>query len=878
MLKKEIVDFKGLFENDAIRLMKIYGKNVLKEKKRTPAILILLSQFKDVLVIILIIATIISAMLSEFVESIAIITVVLMNGIFGFMQEYKTEKTLEALKKLSAPYCKVMRNGDLKKIKAELVVPGDILVLEAGDRVAADCIILKAQGYSVDESMLTGESDSVLKEGLLKKHHVMEIGLEEIIKVVATLGKDKDKVSSYMGTLVLTGGCNAIVIDTGMNTEMGKIAKMIDEVETLENPLQRKLNNLGKLLAVGCVLICALVSTIGILRGEDVFDMLLSGISLAVASIPESLPAVVMVSLAVGVQRMLKRSALIKRLPAVETLGMANVICTDKTGTLTQNKMEIKNLYIYDREIRKDSNEWEKAFKSSENIINVKDGLDRAGVLQRFLCVSALCNNSNFDTGDSFEKALLNLIKDVQINPIELRNTMIREEEIPFSSEKKYMGVVVRGKDCKYLMVKGAPEIIMKKCTKVICGTEEILLSEGMKKRIQSQNDRLTSNAFRVIGFAMKKISGSLGSNVEELVTDMTFIALAGAYDPPREDVADAIEKCFILGIKPIMITGDHKNTAVAIAKETGIFRKGDEVITGEELENSGEIELCQRIDKVSVFARVSPRHKLKIVRLLKTRGAIVAMTGDGVNDAPAVKAADIGIAMGINGTDVTKEAASIVLLDDRFSSIMDAVIEGRIIYLNIRKAIMYLLSCNVGEVVTMFLGTILGFPVILLPIQILWVNLVTDGLPAIGLSCDIPDKNAVVRNKSYNTDNILHDGLLGTIFIRGIIMGILTLGVFVYFMAQTSSIDIARTNAFFTMILLQLVYAVECRGRRGKSARFMISVIMSFLLAMAVLFIPMFRNAFSLVIPKSYDWYIISSVSIISSAFAVIFRKIRNK
>jgi Ca2+-transporting ATPase len=872
---KDNYNIRGLAENEVAKRQKLFGKNIIREKRRTPAIIIFLSQFKDLLVIILIISIIISAIMGDIVEAIAILTVVLMNGIFGFLQEYKTEKTLEALKRLSAPFCKVLRDGKVSRIDAQGVVVGDILILESGDRVPADGVLLESDGISADESMLTGESKAVRKEGLLKSYKIKEVNVEDINKKLNDLGKEADKYKTYMGTLITDGAANAIVTSTGMKTQMGSIAKMLDEVENFSNPLQRKLNNLGKVIAVGCILICSVVSGIGILRGENILDMLLSGISLAVASIPESLPAVVMVSLAVGVQRMLKKNALIKKLPAVETLGMANIICTDKTGTLTQNKMDIKTLYVYDKEIKKEGESWGNTIKNLYQDLN-KNVIEKGDAFEKFLIISILCNKADTTMGDSFERALINMILQFDIDYNLVRNSYNIEKDIPFSSEKKYMAVVVKNNDGYYFLVKGAPEIILRKCTRIMMGNEEFVLSEGMKKRVLNNNDKLASNAYRVMAFAMKKIAADNINNTEALMMELSFVGLAGAWDPPRIDVAEAILKCHKSGIKPVMITGDHKNTAVAIGKETGIFCKGDNVITGEELDSLGDIDLAERIDKVSVFARVSPGHKLKIVRILKRKGAIVAMTGDGVNDAPAIKQADIGIAMGINGTDVTKEAASIVLLDDRFSSIMDAVIEGRIIYLNIRKAIMYLLTCNVGEVVTMLAGTILGFPVILLPIQILWVNLVTDGLPAIGLSCDIPDRRAIINKKSYNSDNLLHDGLLKTIFIRGIIMGIITLGVFIYFMEETANLELARTNAFLTMILLQLIYAIECRGRKGKSTRFMISVIISFLMAIIVIYIPVFQNAFSLLVPNISDWILIFSVSTFSSILAFICRKLK--
>ena len=877
---------KGLSSDEAFLLLKKNGKNDIKQRKKPKAIFLFLSQFKDTLVIILLFAIVASFIMGDIVESIAILIVVLINGMFGFFQEYKTEKTLDELKKLSAHFSKVIRDGAIITVKSEEIVVGDVLVLGAGDRVPADCVFIKAENYTLDESMLTGESEHIFKNGILNISENL-LTDEKIRKKIGEIDKFKEDNKGYMGSMILSGSALGYCLHTGMDTQMGKIAKLIDDVEFEGNTLQKKLNHLGKYIAIICLTICSIVTLMGIVRGMNVFDMLLAGISLAVASIPESLPAVVMVALAIGVGRMLKKNALIKKLPAVETLGVANIICSDKTGTLTENRMDVKALYVFDNEILD---------------IDMKNNKFK-NVLNSFFQICLLCNNAritdvskdNEDVnivkkikqkkkdkilpqfeGDSLEVSLLKSAIDVGIDVEEFRQGFVRKKEISFDSEKKYMGVVVTGKEGKFLLIKGAPEIVVKKCRFVKGLNGDDKLTDAKTKRILRQNDKWTLKAFRVIAFAYKRLDTfeNLG---DDGVNELTFVALAGITDPPRADVAPAIKKINECGIRTVMITGDHKNTATAIAKQIGLFKKNDEVLTGEELDCLKDKELLNRIDNSSVFARVTPSHKLKIVSLLKSKGYVVAMTGDGVNDAPAVKKADIGIAMGKNGTDVTREAASIILLDDKFSSISDAVIEGRIIYLNIRKAILYLLTCNVGEVVTMLFGSIIGFPVILLPIQILWVNLVTDGLPAIGLACDMPDEQNVLENKKYNSNNIFYDGLAKEILVRGFTKGFMVLGVFCFYMYTTFDLDISRSNAFLTMIIAQLIFALECRGFKGMSFKFFGWVGVSFILALGVLYVQIFRDSFSLVVPSFFDWCVMFGVCAgVSVFFHILKRKLK--
>ncbi|WP_043884253.1 cation-translocating P-type ATPase, partial [Caldanaerobacter subterraneus] len=731
------INFKGLTSQEAQKRLLKYGPNVLEEGRRVSPIQIFLNQFQDFMVMVLLAATLISALMGELADALTITVIVILNAILGFVQEYKTEKSLEALKKLAAPSAKVLRDGEEKEVEASQIVIDDVILLGAGDKVPADALLIEAHNLEVDESILTGESVPVHKEAPLNLNR--------------TAVESRNMV--YMGTVVTKGKGKAVVTATGMQTEMGKIAGMMKEIEGEETPLQKRLNKLGKVLVVLALFICGAVTVMGIIRGEPIYYMFLSGVSLAVAAIPEGLPAVVTISLAIGVQRMLKRNALIRKLPAVETLGCTNVICTDKTGTLTENKMTVTKVFC-DEEV------FDVRGKENEELIKKKN-ISRSA-LRKMLEIGALCNNVKVKKesikigrevleedkyiGDPTEAAIFSFSLKSGISQ-DFLNKIKRIEEIPFDSERKRMTVIVEIDGEKYAYTKGAPDVILELCSFKYVNGKEVPLTPFDKKRALDVNESFGKEALRVLAFAYKKLPSKSPIIAEFVERDLVFVGLEGMIDPPRKEVYDAVLKCKMAGIKPVMVTGDHKVTATAIAKELNILVEGERVITGKDLDEMTDKELEKTCTNVSVYARVTPKHKYRIVRALKNRGFTVAMTGDGVNDAPALKEADIGIAMGKGGTEVAKEASSMILLDDNFATIVAAVEEGRIIYDNIRKFIRFLLSCNFGEVLTMFFAALMSLKLPLVPIQILMVNLVTDGLPALALGLDPPEKD-IMRMK----------------------------------------------------------------------------------------------------------------------------------
>lgn len=865
----------GLSEKEAKKKLLEHGPNLLTEKKKISMIKLLLSQFKDIMVIILMASTAISAFMGEMTEAFTIIAIIVLNALLGFVQEFRTEKTMEALKGLTAPAAKVLRSGRHVSIPAEQIVPGDLIILDAGDRVPADAVILESSNVQADESLLTGESVPVEKFAVPPDSD-------------RDLGEEKNRV--YMGTSITGGRARALVTATGMNTEMGGIADLIQNIEEEQTPLQKRLVRLGKIIAVGCLAICAIVTAAGIMRGEDAFSMLLSGISLAVAAVPEGLPAIVTISLALGVQRMLKRKALIRRLPAVETLGCAGIVCSDKTGTLTQNKMSVRKIFAGDHPVDiKDGRGTRHAFFSYGKPVDpLKDQ-----VLGLALEIAAVCNNAglvsesskhdqtkwNF-TGDPTEGALMVASARAGLTPEVLASLYYRIDEIPFDSNRKCMSVVCSNQNNETLVfTKGAPDMLLKKCSSVRQAKGTTLLTRELERKISRVNDEMAQDALRVIAVAYKRLD-SLPYSRDELESDLTFIGLIGMLDPPRPEAAEAVVKCRLAGIKPVMITGDHKLTAVAIAKELNICTEGEKVLTGSELDEMDDKYLEKVAEGVSVYARVSPNHKLRIVRALKKSGNIVAMTGDGVNDAPAVKEADIGVAMGRSGTDVTREASSMTLLDDNFATIIAAIEEGRVIYDNIRKFIRYMLACNIGEVLTMFLGMLAGLPIPLLPIQILWINLVTDGLPAVALGFDPPDKDVMRRVPREADESIFSHGLSGTILSRGILIGVTTLTVYVTMIYYTADIGMARTGAFVTLVLTQLIHVFECKSEQRNIFRIPIfnnmylvfAVLCSLIMVLGVVYIPSLQIIFKTVPLGWNEWLIAAGLSFLVPMLASFF------
>ncbi|MGI5959435.1 MAG: calcium-translocating P-type ATPase, PMCA-type [Massiliimalia sp.] len=770
----------GLTSAQAEQKLKQYGKNVLKQRKKTNPLKIFLNQYRDILTIILLISTVVSIFLGEYVEAFAIAVIVLMNGIMGFLQEYKTEKTLEALKQMTAPTARVYRDGKWIRVAASDTVPGDVIRLETGDRIPADSVLMECQSMETDESILTGESQPVAKSPCEEMHRKNELNQADVV---------------YMGTTVVKGHGTAKIIATGMETQMGKIAHMLHEIQEEDTQLQKKLGQLGKYIAIGCLIVCCVVSAAGILRGEPALNMLITGLSLAVAAVPEGLPAIVTIALALAVGRMVKQHALVRKLHAVETLGCTTVICSDKTGTLTQNSMTAVEMFVDQKRIR----------------LGKHMTLAQESSAWKMAECALLCNNSMPQNGGWIgEPTEVALAKFAVCCGMDQKDAWKRLEENPFDSRKKYMSVTVEDSHGqRFLMMKGAFDVILEKCTYMRYGQENRLLSAEYRNQIQQANEQMAGQALRVIGFAMKPLTSGETASEEGLI----FLGLIGMIDPPRPEVKAAVEMCRKAGIKTVMITGDHKITACAIAKEIGIFRDQDRVLDGKELDAISQDELEQVIDKVTVFARVSPKHKLRIVTAFQKKGHVAAMTGDGVNDAPAVKQADIGVSMGKSGTDVTKEASDIVLLDDNFSTLVSAVKEGRVIYSNIRKFIRYLLSCNIGEVLTMFFGMLMGMPVILLPIQILLVNLVTDGLPAIALGLEPPEKDVMSRRPRKKNEGIFSDGLLSKIVFRGFFIGLSTLASFTTVYRMTGDLSAGRTAAYFTLVVTQLINVFECKS-----------------------------------------------------------------
>lgn len=840
-------EFQGLTSEQARKNQMRYGFNELAKGKRASPLKIFADQFKDVLTLTLIVAMGVSAFLGEYSDAVTVLIIVLVNGILGFVQEYKTEKSLEALNRLSAPMAVVIRDGEEVEIPSREVTVGDIIVLEAGDRICADCTLVESNSICTDESPLTGESVAVEKDTY-------------------------KNTALYMGTTVVSGRGVAKADVIGMGTKMGSIAHMLENTTSGETPLKKHLNKIGKELVIICAAVCVLIFIAGMFHGQSAFDMFMSAVSLAVAAIPEGLPAVVTVCLTVGVARMLKRNALVRKLPAVETLGCTNVICTDKTGTLTQNKMTVKKVYC-DKNIAD-------VDADGEFLINGRKLNPSANsVFLNLLTCGYMCNNSTYRngeiSGDPTEVAIYNLTEKSGVDKNYL-SRYSRISEIPFDSERKCMSVICTdGKGGKVAFVKGAADKIIDKCNR--CMTSNGVENFTNKMRVKEINNQMTGDAFRVLGFAYKTMTEA-DSNPEE---NLIFLGLQGMMDPPRPEAYDAVAKCYEAGITPVMITGDHKNTAKAIADELG-FRGSNVPITGDEIEKMNDDELADAVGKTNVFARVSPSDKLRIVRAFKRRKNIVAMTGDGVNDAPSLKEADIGIAMGKCGTDVAKQAADLVLLDDNFSTIISAVEEGRMIYGNIRKFIRYLLSCNLGEIIIMGAAAFCGMPMPLVPIQILWLNLVTDGLPALALGVDNPRGDIMKAKPRKEGESIFSKGLGGNIAMSGILIGGEALLAFSAARYIYGNLDVARTIAFATLIFAELIYSFECKSEQGSILSVNVldnlyllgAVALSAFLTMAVMYIPALAGIFQTIPLTSHQWGFVVLFGVLELIFNILFNR----
>ena len=843
---------KGLHGHEISARRNEWGRNLLI-KGRSPSLLgLFISQCGDFLVLVLLAATLISGLLGEYADALAIIIIVLLNAILGTVQEYRAERSLKALRDLAAPHASVLRDGSMQVISAEEIVPGDILAFEAGDRVCADIRLLNTQSLVMNEASLTGESVPVNKS-------VRPLG-----SIPPSLGDVNNMI--FSGTLVAGGRGRGVVVATGMNTQLGEIAHLIEHAGKELTPLQKRLGSLGRILVMICLCICSVVVLLGVLRGEPIYGMFMAGVSLAVAAIPEGLPAIVTVSLALGVQRMARRKAIVRRLPAVETLGSATVICSDKTGTLTQNCMVLREIYTRGTGyIREEGGPWK---KGGEPVIAAGEA-----PLAMALKIGLLCSNVFLQTegevggggGDPTEMALVEAAGFAGI-----RSVSRRLLEIPFTAERKMMTVVVKDRGLK-AMVKGAPEVILQRCAFIMDGKKIRSFAAGEKERILVRVEKMASTALRTLAVACRDLTEPELNDRERIEKNLVWVGLLGLEDPPRAEVFSAIRTCHKAGIKVVMVTGDHRSTAEAIGRRLNILKDGL-VLSGEELDQLSEQALYRIIEQVEIFTRVNPAHKLRVVRALKKRGHVVAMTGDGVNDAPAVKEADIGVAMGITGTEVTREAASLVLEDDNFASIVAAVEEGRNIHANVRKFIRFLLGCNTGEILTMFIAILIGLPLPLRPLQILWINLITDGFPALALGVEPPDEEIMQSPPQRSERGIFSGALWGWIVLRGIVIAISAVTVFVIVLNRSNNLLQAQTATLVTLILTQLIIVFECRTEKvpfwtaGTKPNYYLyaAVLCSLALLYPVIHIPAIRNIFQTLPLAPESWALIALVSLL--------------
>ncbi len=854
---------KGLTNEQVKAKQEQYGFNELKAEKKKSVLVKFLEQFKDFMIIVLIIAAIISGVVGYIegegiTDSIIILIVVIVNAIIGVAQENKAEKSLEALQKLSSHVAKVLRNGTVEVVASKELVPGDIVLLDTGDYVPADIRLIEAVNLKSQEASLTGESVPVDKNTNLIEQ--LKVGIGDRTNMV------------FSSSLITYGRGKGIVVETGMNTEVGKIAGIITNTVKTETPLQNKLNKLGKTLGIAALAICAIIFVIGLLYGKNWIDMFMTAVSLAVAAIPEGLAAVSTIVLAIGVQRMVKKHAIVKKLPAVETLGSSTVICSDKTGTLTQNKMTVKRLFY------------------NNKLVKIEDITEKEEELEKLVYTSMLCNDTkvgadNQLTGDPTETALVDMGFRLDFEPATFE-MFPRKKELPFDSDRKLMTTINKVGDKYIVYTKGGIDELLRKCNKYILKGEIKDDLSVYQRSIEENNNIMAKDALRVLAMAYKELDHEPDEQeMRQIESDLIFIGMVGMIDPPREEVKVAVEKCKTAGIKTVMITGDHKMTAVAIAKELGILKEETEAITGAELEEMSQEELEKKVRSYSVYARVSPEHKVRIVKAWQANGEIVAMTGDGVNDAPALKTADIGCAMGIVGTDVSKEAADVILTDDNFATIVASVEEGRRIYDNILKAIQFLLSSNVGEIVVLFFailitpwisstfGIDMNLIEVLLPIHILWINLVTDSLPALALAVDPAEQDVMSRKPLKTNQGIFTKGMTWRIVYQGFMIGFITLAAFLIGLATPESelptvyhdgvmlstqevkVEIGQTMAFTVLALSELVHVFNIRNNKKsifKTKPFnnkllLLAIAVSAALMFVILLVPGLRNIFSI-------------------------------
>ena len=850
---------RGLTEAQAVQRLEQYGPNTLEQHKRESLLTRFLEQLKDPMILVLLAAAVLSFVASGFedwLDAVIILVIVLVNAGISISQEGNAEKALEALRKLSAPLAKVYRNGELTRLDTGLLVPGDIILLEAGDLVPADARILECANLKADESSMTGESVPVSKQAA------------DVLPPDTPLG---DRINMVISTTVITNGrALCVVTDTGMNTEVGRIAGLLRDAGDASSPLQLRMVEISKILSLLCLLVCAVTFGVGLFQGKNLLDMFMTAVSLAVAAIPEGLPAIVTIVLALGVQQMAKRNAIVKKLPAVETLGCASVICSDKTGTLTQNKMTVVDVWTVGNAHRADA-----------------------------LTIGALCNDAVLTygpdgapsaAGDPTETALVTLACAEGLDKNQLERVSPRRAELPFDSDRKLMSTVhpkPGGGFC--VLVKGAPDVLLGRCRSIL-SSSPVPLTDPLRRQVMAANEDMASRALRVLGMAWKDVDALPAQPASDsLERDLTFVGLVGMIDPPRTEVKQAVEQCYAAGIRPVMITGDHKLTAVAIARELDIFRPGDLAITGADLDFMPQELLEQDVEKYAVYARVSPEHKMRIVQAWQKKGRVVAMTGDGVNDAPALKSADIGCAMGVTGTDVAKGAADMILTDDNFATIVQAVEQGRGIYANIKKAIHYLLSCNIGEILTIFTATLLGFHQMpLVPVQLLWLNLVTDSLPALALGMEPVEEGVMEQKPRGAAENLFTKAFSLRLLWQGIMVGALTLCAYClgeYVLGDPSAADAtANTMAFATLTLCQLFHAFDVRSETHSLFRIGVfsnkamneAFLVGLAMQMSVLCLPPLQAVFSVVFLDLAEWLVVLALAVAPVIICEIVKAVR--
>lgn len=871
----------GLSTEEVNSRLSTYGKNELEVQQKKSFWAKLFAQFADFLIVILLVAAGISAFVGEKEDAIVILAIVLINAILGIYQEGKAEKSVEALQKMSAPNAKVIRNGSQIEIPAADIVPGDVVVLEAGDIIPADLRFIESSNLKIEEASLTGESVPVEKDA------------KEVISGSAGIG-DRHNMG-FSSTIVTYGRGKGVVTGTGHNTEIGNIATKIQSYEEEETPLQIKLNQLGKVLGTLCIAVCVIVFIVGMLQGRGALEMLLTSISLAVAAIPEGLPAIVTIVLSIGMNRMASRNAIVKKLLAVETLGATSVICSDKTGTLTQNEMTVVKAYVDDKILDIEGGGYEPvgAVKLDGNMITVNSLPN----LKNLAAGGALANDAHLDNssgtyrvmGDPTEGAIVTFAGKLGHTTGDLNKSYPRVEELPFDSARKMMSTFhknyIEGKVVSF--TKGAPDIVIKRCNKIALNGEILDFTNDLKNRVLEVNIQFAKSALRVLSAAYK-VWDEVPSRVtpEVVENDMIFIGLVGMIDPARPEVKDAIRECKEAGIEAVMITGDYKETAYAIAKDLGMVESEDQAMMGAELDNLSDAELREVVKKTKVYARVSPDHKVKIVTALKDNGHITSMTGDGVNDALALKKADIGVAMGITGTDVAKNTAEVILTDDNFATIVNAVEEGRIIFSNIKKFVFFLLSCNVGEILIVFVSILLGWPIPLLPIQLLWLNLVTDSFPAMALGVEKAEPNIMNHPPRDTKEPILDRSMLGGIVFQAVAITVAALLSYYWAMrtyGTESGLIHARSIIFTSLILAELFRAFSSRSQDFtlfkigffSNPRMNQAVLASFTLTVIVLYIPFFNDVFNVVPLTLKDWEIVLTFAFIPLVIGELYKSL---